>query len=99
MRLIKIASTERKKGRLGLRLGIYSNPNSYAETLKEAIMKEAANLYEKMLEEFTNETITNTAADSRTERLPSMTHLGEHTNHKQTLLTYRRSKVKFQFKI
>ena len=77
----------------------YSNPNSYAETLKEAIMKEAANLYEKMLEEFTNETIANTAADSSTELLPSMTHLGEHTNHKQTLLTYRRSKVKFQFKI
>ena len=62
-------------------------------------MKEAGNLYEKMLEEFTNETITNTVADSSTELLPSMTHLGEHTNHKQTLLTYRRSKVKFQFKI
>lgn len=67
--------------------------NSYAETLTEVVRKEAANLYEKMVKDFTNETITNTAADSSTEVLPSMTYLDEQTDHNQALLTYRRSKV------
>ena len=42
----------------------YSNQNSYAETLTEVIVNEAASLYEKMVKDFTNETITNAAADS-----------------------------------
>ncbi|HEX2306343.1 MAG TPA: hypothetical protein VHH33_08650 [Nitrososphaeraceae archaeon] len=52
-------------------------------------MNEAATLYEKMVKDFTNETITNTAADSSKELLPSMTYVDEHTEHKQALLSYR----------
>ena len=67
----------------------YSKQNSYAETLKEEIMKQAANLYEKMLEDFTNETITNAAADSITKLLPPMIHSDEQTDHTQVSLAYR----------
>jgi hypothetical protein len=42
-----------------------------------------------MVKDFTNETITNTAADSSKELLPSMTSVDEHTDHKQALLSYR----------
>jgi hypothetical protein len=39
----------------------YSNQNSYAETLTEVIMNEAANLFEKMVKDFTNKAMTNAA--------------------------------------
>ena len=50
----------------------YYNQNSYAETLTEVIADEAANLYEKMVKDFTNEALTNAAAVSSTKLLPSM---------------------------
>ena len=40
----------------------YYNQNSYAETLTEVIVDEAANLYEKMVKDFTNEALTNAIA-------------------------------------
>ena len=67
----------------------YYNQNSYAETLKEVIMKEAANLYEKMLKEFTNESMTYAAAVSSTKLLPSMIYSDEQNDHTQALLAYR----------
>ena len=39
----------------------YYNQNSYAETLTEVIADEAANLYEKMVKDFTNKAMTNAA--------------------------------------
>ena len=41
----------------------YYNQNSYAETLTEVIVNEAASLYEKMVNDFANQTMTN--ADCR----------------------------------
>jgi hypothetical protein len=40
----------------------YYNQNSYAETLTEVIVDEAAKLYEKMVKDFTNEALTNAIA-------------------------------------
>ena len=77
----------------------YYNQNRYAETLTEVIADEAANLYEKVVKDFTNEALTNAVEVSSTKLLPSMIYSNEHTDHKQAPLTYRRSKVKFQFKI
>jgi len=48
----------------------YSNQNSYTETLTEVITNGAASLYEKMVKDFTNETMTNAAAESSTNLLP-----------------------------
>ena len=43
----------------------YYNQNSYAETLTEVIVDEAATLYEKMVKDFTNEALTKAAAVSK----------------------------------
>jgi len=67
----------------------HSNQNNYAETLIEGIVNETAGLYKKMVKEFTNETMTNAAADSSTNTLPSMIYLDEQADHTQTLLAYR----------
>src|SRR5215211_5037399 len=64
----------------------YSNQNSYTETLTEVITNGAASLYEKMVKDFTNETMTNAAAESSTNLLPPMIYSNEQT---QTLLAYR----------
>jgi hypothetical protein len=53
----------------------YYNQNSYAENLIEIIVNGAANLYEKMVKDFTNETIANAAASTNSNLLLSMTHL------------------------
>ena len=63
--------------------------NSYAETLTEVVSKEAANLYEKMVKDFTNEAMTNAAADSSTKLLPPMRHSDEQMDHTQVSLAYR----------
>jgi uncharacterized membrane-anchored protein YhcB (DUF1043 family) len=52
-------------------------------------VNEAANLYEKMVKDFTNQTMTNAAADSSTKLLPSMIYSDEQTDHTQALLAYR----------
>jgi hypothetical protein len=67
----------------------YSNQNGYYEALMEIIVNGAASLYEKMVEEFTNQTITNAAADSSSNVLPSMIYLDEQTDHAPALLAYR----------
>ena len=67
----------------------YSNQNSYAETLTDLIVNEAANLYEKMVNDFANQTMTNAAADSITKLLPPMRHSDEQTDHTQVSLAYR----------
>jgi hypothetical protein len=56
-----------------------SNQNGYDETL-EVLVNEAVNLYEKMVEDFTNQTITNAAPDSNTTLLPTIIY-----SNKQTL--------------
>jgi hypothetical protein len=61
----------------------------YAETLKEAIVNESANLYEKMIKEFTNETMTNAVAGTNSNLLPSMVYSNEQTDCTQTSLAYR----------
>ena len=67
----------------------YYDQNRYAETLTEVIVNEAANLYEKMVNDFANQTMTNATADSSTKLLPSMRYSDEQTDHTQALLTYR----------
>jgi hypothetical protein len=56
-----------------------SNQNGYDETLT-VLLNEAAILYEKMVEDFTNQTITNAAPDSNTTLLPTIIY-----SNKQTL--------------
>ena len=48
------------------------NQNSYTETLTEVIADEAASLYEKMVNDFANQTMTNVAAGSSAKLLPSL---------------------------
>jgi uncharacterized protein (DUF433 family) len=67
----------------------YSNQNGYAETLTKVIVNETAILYEKMVKEFTNETMTNAAADNSSNVLRSMIYLDEHTDQTQALFAYR----------
>jgi hypothetical protein len=62
----------------------YYNQNSYAETLTEVIADEAANLYEKMVKDFTNEALTNAVAVSSTKLLPSMIYSNEQTTIHKT---------------
>jgi hypothetical protein len=57
-----------------------SNQNGYAETLIEVLVNEAAIIYEKMVEDFTNQTITNAAPDSNVTFLPTIIY-----SNKQTL--------------
>jgi hypothetical protein len=42
----------------------YYNQNNYAENLIEVIANETTSLYEKMVKDFTNQTITNAAVVS-----------------------------------
>jgi hypothetical protein len=65
------------------------NQNNYNETLIEVIVNETASLYEKMVKDFTNQTMTNAAADTSSNLLPSMTYLDEQTDHTQASLAYR----------
>jgi len=67
----------------------YYNHNSYAENLMEIIVNGATSLYEKMVKEFTNQTMINAAADSSTKLLPPMTYLDEQRNRTQPSLAYR----------
>ena len=67
----------------------YYDQNRYAETLTEVIVNEAASLYEKMVNDFANQTMTNAAADSITKLLPPMRHSDEQTDHTQVSLAYR----------
>ena len=71
-------------------ISAYYNQNSYAETLTDLIVKEAASLYENMVKDFANQTMTNAAAGSIAKLLPSMRHFDEQTDHTQALLAYRR---------
>jgi hypothetical protein len=65
------------------------NQGGYYETLAEVIVNEAAILYEKMVKDFTNQAITDVAADSSTNVFPSMIYLDEQTDHTQASLAYR----------
>jgi hypothetical protein len=67
----------------------YYNQNSYAETLTDLIVNEAAGLYEKMVNDFANQTMTNAAADSSAKLLPSLGYSGKQIDHTQALLAYR----------
>ena len=55
----------------------YYNQNSYAETLTELIVNESASLYEKMVNDFANQTMTNATAGSSAKLLPSLRHSDE----------------------
>jgi hypothetical protein len=65
------------------------NQGGYHETLVEVLVNEAAILYEKMVKDFTNQTITNVAADSSTNVLPSTIYLDEQPGHTQASFVYR----------
>jgi hypothetical protein len=67
----------------------YYNQNSYAETLTELIVNEAASLYEKIVNDFANQTMTNAAAGSSAKLLPSLRYSDEQNDHTQALLAYR----------
>ena len=49
----------------------------------------SASLFEKMVKDFANQTMTNAAAGSSAKILPSMRHSDEQTDHTQALLAYR----------
>ena len=66
----------------------YTNQNSYAETLTDLTVNEAASLYEKMVKEFTNQTVTKAAAGSSAKLLPSIIHSDDQNDHTQALLAY-----------
>jgi transcriptional regulator len=59
----------------------YSNQNGYDETLAEVLVDEAAILYEKMAKDFTNEALTDVAANSSANVLSSTIYLDEKTDH------------------
>ena len=65
------------------------NQGSYDETLAEVLVSEAALLYKKMVNDFTNQAITDVAADSSTNVLSSTIYLDEQTDHTQASLAYR----------
>ena len=65
------------------------NQGGYYEILAEVLMNEAAILYEKMVKDFTNQAITDVAADSSTNGFHSMIYLDEQTDHTQASLAYR----------
>ena len=69
-------------------ISAYYNKNSYAETLTELIMNESASLYEKMVNDFANQTMTNAAAGSSAKLLPSLRYSDEQ-NDTQKILAYR----------
>ena len=53
-------------------ISAYYNQNSYTETLTELIANETASLYEKMVNDFANQTMTNAAAGSSAKLLHSL---------------------------
>ena len=53
-------------------ISAYYNQNSYAETLTELIVNETASLYEKMVNDFANQTMTNAAAGSSAKLFPPL---------------------------
>jgi hypothetical protein len=69
-------------------ISAYYNKNSYAETLTELIVNESASLYEKMVNDFANQTMTNAAAASSAKLLPSLGYSDEQ-NDTQKILAYR----------
>ena len=61
-------------------------------------MNEVASLYEKMVNDFANQTMTNVAADSSTKLLPPMRHSNEQqTDHTQVSLAYRHITQRFVY--
>jgi hypothetical protein len=62
------------------------NQSSYTENLIEIIANGASSLYDKMVKDFTNETIANAAASTNSNLLLPMTHLDEQTGHTQALV-------------
>ena len=60
-------------------LSSYYNQNSYTENLMEIIVNGAASIYEKMVKDFTNETMTGTTAGTNSNLLPSIKYLDEQT--------------------
>jgi hypothetical protein len=76
--------------------GYHTNPFSYSpnqggydETLAEALVNEAAIIYEKMVKDFTNQTITNAAAGGSSNLSPSVIYLNEQASHVPKLFAYR----------
>jgi hypothetical protein len=65
------------------------NQNSYTENLMEIIVNGAASLYEKMVKDFTNQTMTDAAAGSSAKLLPCIRYSDEQNDHTQALLAYR----------
>ena len=65
------------------------NQGGYYETLAEVLVNEVAILHEKMVKDFTNQAITDVAADGSTNVLPSMIYLDEQTDLTQASLAYR----------
>jgi hypothetical protein len=55
----------------------------------EIIANGAASLYEKMVKDFTNETMTSATACTNSNLISSMIHLDEQTDHTQASLAYR----------
>ena len=69
---------------------LYSpNQDGYDEALVEALVNEAAIIYEKMVKDFTNHTITNAAAGGSSNLSSSMTYLDEQVSHAPKLFAYR----------
>jgi hypothetical protein len=64
----------------------YYNQNSYTENLIEIIVNGTYSFYDKMVEDFTNETIANAAASTNSNLLLPTTHLDEQTGHIQALV-------------
>jgi DNA-binding CsgD family transcriptional regulator len=58
----------------------YYIQNGYPENLIELIVNGATSIYEKIVKDFTNETIANTAANTDSNLLHSTTHLDEQTH-------------------
>ena len=71
----------------------YPGQSRYTEILIEVIVNQAATLYEKMMKDFANQTIT-TAAESSTALLPSIVYSDEHTDDTQ-VLAYRHISHKY----
>jgi hypothetical protein len=63
----------------------YSNQNGYDEILAEVLVNEATKLYKKMVEDFTNQTISNAAPDSNVTFLPTIIYSNKQTH---TLFSY-----------
>jgi hypothetical protein len=65
---------------LGTPFSSHYNQKSYTENLIEIIVNEAASLYEKMVEDFADQTMTNAAASTDSNLILSMTPLDEQTH-------------------